>query len=139
MATPSLDHLNWMSILKALRRLVAILGVALIVIGIAALVAPGFAAAHYGIDATTSSGLVFVRAAGARDIAIGGILLGLFAFQSETRMLGIAVLIATLVPILDTLSVLQASGLHSPALVLHAGSILPLLILGVALIWARPK
>lgn len=139
MATPAWDNLNWMSMLKVLRCLAAILGVALIVIGITALVAPGFAAAQYGIDATTSSALVFVRAAGARDIAIGGILLGLFAFQSETRILGIAVLFATLVPIVDTLSVLQVSGLHSPALVLHAGSILPMLILGVALIWARPK
>ncbi len=121
-----------------LRTAVALLGVGLVAIGVAALLAPAFAAGFYGVDATTLSAHVFVRAAGVRDIVIGGILLGLLARRIETRTVGIAVLIATLVPIVDTVSVLQASGAQ-PALILHAGSILPMMILAIALIGVRAK
>lgn len=119
-----------------LRRLVALLSVGLIAIGVAALLVPGFAATLYGVDATTLSARVFVSAAGARDIAIGMILIGLLVRRSDTGTIGIAVFAATLVPIFDTVSVLQASGMQ-PALILHAGSILPMMVLAIALIRIR--
>jgi len=119
-----------------LRASVAILSVALVGIGLAALLAPGFAAAGYGVDVSTLSDHAYVRAAGVRDIAIGGILLVLLARLSETRTVGIAVLVATLVPIVDTINVFQASGVR-PALILHVGSILPMMILAIALLGAR--
>ena len=119
-----------------LRPLVALLGVGLVAIGVAALIGPGFAATLYGVDATTVSAQVFVRAAGARDIAIGAILLGLLARRSDTGAVGIAVLGATLVPIFDTASVLHASGVQL-AVILHAGSILPMMFLAIALIAVR--
>lgn len=119
-----------------LRGLVALLGVGFVAIGVAALLGPGFAAALYGVDATTPSAHVFVRAAGARDVAIGAIILGLLTRRSETRSLSIAVFGATLVPIFDSLSVLQASGVQL-AFILHAGSILPMMVLAIALIWVR--
>jgi len=81
---------------RMLRASVAILSVALVGIGLAALLAPGFAAAGYGVDVSTLSDHAYVRAAGVRDIAIGGILLVLLARLSETRTVGIAVLVATL-------------------------------------------
>jgi len=115
---------------------VAILSVALVGIGLAALLAPGFAAAGYGVDVSTLSDHAYVRGAGVRDIAIGGILLVLLARLSETRTVGIAVLVATLVPIVDTINVFQASGVR-PALILHVGSILPMMILAIALLGAR--
>jgi len=124
------------STLTWLRASVAILSVALVGIGLAALLAPGFAAAGYGVDVSTLSDHAYVRAAGVRDIAIGGILLVLLARLSETRTVGIAVLVATLVPIVDTINVLQASGVR-PALILHVGSILPMMILAIALLGAR--
>ena len=121
---------------RMLRASVAILSVALVGIGLAALLAPGFAAAGYGVDVSTLSDHAYVRAAGVRDIAIGGILLVLLARLSETRTVGIAVLVATLVPIVDTINVFQASGVR-PALILHVGSILPMMILAIALLGAR--
>jgi len=121
---------------RMLRASVAILSVALVGIGLAALLAPGFAAAGYGVDVSTLSDHAYVRGAGVRDIAIGGILLVLLARLSETRTVGIAVLVATLVPIVDTINVLQASGVR-PALILHVGSILPMMILAIALLGAR--
>lgn len=119
-----------------LRRLVALLSVGLIAIGVAALLVPDFAATLYGVDATTLSARVFVRAAGARDIAIGMILIGLLVRRSDSGTVGIAVLGATLVPIFDTVSVLQASGMQT-ALILHAGSILPMTVLAIALFRVR--
>lgn len=119
-----------------LRYLVVLVGFGFIAVGVAALLAPGFAATLYGVDATTLSARVFVRAAGARDVAIGAILIGLLARRSDTRSLGIAVLGATLVPVFDTVSVLQASGVQL-ALILHAGSILPMMVLAIALLGLR--
>jgi hypothetical protein len=119
-----------------LRFLVALLSVGLVAVGVSAVLAPGFAATLYGVDATTFAARVFVRAAGARDVTIGAILIGLLARRSDTRTMGIAVLAATLVPVFDTVSVLQASGLRL-ALILHAGSILPMIVLAIALIGVR--
>jgi hypothetical protein len=121
-----------------LRFLVALLGVGLVAVGIAAVLAPGFAATLYGVDAPTLSASVFVRAAGARDVAIGAILIALLARRCDTRTLGIAVLGATLVPVFDTVSVLQASGMRL-ALILHAGSILPMIVIAIALMGVRDK
>ena len=133
MLNKSTKELRWPRMLRAL---VAIFSVALICIGVAALLAPGFAAAGYGVDVSTVSDHAYVRGAGVRDIVIGGILLVLLARLNETRTVGIAVLIATLVPIVDTINVLQASGVR-PALILHVGAILPMMILAIALIGAR--
>ena len=119
-----------------LRYLVVLVSVGLIVVGVTALLAPGFAATLYGVDAITLSARVFVRAAGARDVAIGAILIGLLVRRSDPGSVGIAVLGATLVPIFDTLSVLQASGVQL-ALILHAGSILPMMVLAIALLGRR--
>ncbi|HET6977257.1 MAG TPA: DUF4267 domain-containing protein [Pyrinomonadaceae bacterium] len=121
---------------QILRRLVVVLGVGLVAIGVIALLAPDFAATLYGVDATTLSARVFVRAAGARDVAIGAILIGLLFHRSDNGTVGIAVLVATLVPIIDTVSVLQAAGVQT-ALILHAGSILPMMAIGIALIAVR--
>ena len=119
-----------------LRYLVVMVSIGFIGVGVAALLAPGFAATLYGVDAITLPARVFVRAAGARDVAIGAILIGLFARRSDTRSLGIAILGATLVPVFDALSVLQASGVQL-ALILHAGSILPMMVLAIALLGLR--
>lgn len=119
-----------------LRYLVVLLSVGFFAVGITALLAPGFAATLYGVDATTLSARVFVRAAGARDVAIAAILIGLLARRSDTGSVAIAVLGATLVPIFDTVSVLQASGVQL-ALILHAGSILPMIVIAIALLGLR--
>ena len=119
-----------------LRLTVALLGIALVVIGVVALLAPGFAAASYGVDATTPSALAFVRAAGVRDTAIGAIFLALLARRVENTTLGIVVLVATLIPIVDSVIVLETSGVRLPVFI-HAGSILPLIVLAIALIGVR--
>lgn len=121
---------------QLLRLPVVLMSVTFVALGTAALLVPDIASALYGVDATTHSARAFVRAAGARDIAIGGILLGLLARHVESRTVGITVLATTLVPIVDAVIVFQASGVR-PATVLHAGSILPMLILAIALIGAR--
>lgn len=119
-----------------LRYLVVLVSVGFIAVGVTALLAPGFAATLYGVDAITLSARVFVRAAGARDVVIGAILIGLLVRRSDPGSLGIGVLGATLVPIFDTLSVLQAAGVQL-ALILHAGSILPMTVLAIALLKLR--
>jgi hypothetical protein len=121
-----------------LRFLVALLGTGLVAVGIAAVLAPGFAATLYGVEAATLSASVFVRAAGARDVAIGAILIALLARRCDARTMGIAVLGATLVPVFDTVTVLQASGMRL-ALILHAGSILPMIVIAIALMGVRDK
>lgn len=119
-----------------LRYLVVLLSVGFFAVGVTALLAPGFASTLYGVDATTLSARVFVRAAGARDVAIAAILIGLLARRSDTGSVAIAVLGATLIPIFDTVSVLQASGVQL-ALILHAGSILPMIVIAIALLGLR--
>jgi hypothetical protein len=107
------------------------IGTSLVLIGMCALVVPDFAARSYGVPSDSDATRAFVRAAGTRDIAIGGWLLSLLALQVGSRVLGISFLVLTVIPASDLLIVATArSGGNTGALALHGSAILVLPALG---------
>ncbi|HTJ26675.1 MAG TPA: DUF4267 domain-containing protein [Candidatus Limnocylindria bacterium] len=91
------------------------LGAAFVAIGTTALAAPRFAAAHYGIAVEDADALAFVRAAGARDAALGLTILGT---RGDARRVALAA--AALVGIADA-AILTVRRGPRPQLAAHLG------------------
>ena len=75
-------------------------GIALLAIGVGAVVAPAASSGHYGLLTNDGAGLAFVRATGARDIALGLATLA-FAAAPETTALRTIVAIGVAVALAD--------------------------------------
>ncbi|WP_158750303.1 DUF4267 domain-containing protein [Acidobacterium sp. S8] len=104
----------------------------LLLIGLLALIAPHNAAALFGMPVTTIDALPWVRLAGIRDIALSLMLLAIMAMKAG-RIAGILILLMIVVPLTDATTVFTQSGLTYQVL-LHAGSIIFMAILGLLLI-----
>ena len=78
----------------------AVIVVAVVAVGCVAVAAPRRSAALYGIVPNDQRALAFIRAMGARDLVIGG-LLAVIAFQHRSRPLGWAMLITAVVAAAD--------------------------------------
>lgn len=100
--------------------LAGLIGAAIIVIGARFLIAPGAAAAGYGVqpDVVDRSVLAYMRVKGVRDIASGLIVLILMA-AGAPHLLGWVLLAATIIPIADLAIVLGAGGPKSIAWGVH--------------------
>jgi hypothetical protein len=101
-------------------------------IGLLALLSPAAASAMFGIPAEASDTLSWVRLAGVRDIALGLLLIAVIALK-QGRTTGILILLMTIVPLTDCLTVILHDGLSSHALV-HAVAIPFMLFLGSLLL-----
>jgi hypothetical protein len=92
-------------------------------LGILFVFAPAPAARFYGIDTESSSGLLYVRAVGVRDLALASYLFGL-TLARQFRALSIVMVSTLVIPIGDIL-LLAASGRAQPNhYLLHAASFL---------------
>ena len=105
----------------------AVIVVSLVSIGLAAIVAPRRASAQYGIVVEDPRALAFVRAMGARDVVIGG-LLGMAAVEQARLTLACGMGLAALIALTDLVVVRadrQAASTHANTpVMLHAGGVL---------------
>lgn len=114
--------------------LVALFGTALLVIGVGALVSPQAAATAFGVPEAGAASPAFLWAAGVRDFAVGCFALLLVALRVDGRVLGGFVLVTALIPVGDVAIVYASAGTSTlPALLLHAVSIVFLLVLGASM------
>jgi len=105
----------------------AVIIVSLVAVGFGALWAPRRGAALYGIVLEDRRALAFIRAMGARDLVIGG-LLAVIAFQRRSGLLGWGLCLTAMVALADYIVVaadrrLAISGAPARAMdtrVLHA-------------------
>ena len=117
----------------------ALVILSLVSIGIGAFVAPGRSAAQYGIVLDDPRALAFIRAMGARDLVIGG-LLGLMALEGARRMLGCGMYLTAVIALADLVVVVRdrrtagpAPG-RDPARALHAGGAIGLVVAATAVL-----
>lgn len=116
-----------------------LLAVAVFFVGLFALVAPVPGSASFGspvTDATNTQGLAWVRLMGVRDIGLALILLGLMAVKAR-RIIGLTLLLALIIPIVDCATVIHALGI-TYHVVVHGGSAILMVILGVLLLRPSP-
>src|SRR6185503_6024865 len=112
-----------------------IIGIALAVTGVTAIIAPGFASAIFGVAAAEHSARVYFFATGLRDIAIGCWLIVLAVMGAGSRILGASLIVLALIPVGDALIVgMNAAELSAIALTLHILSAIVFLALGF---WLR--
>ncbi len=110
---------------------VAFIATSLLAIGATALVAPEKAASMFGVPYASTQTRAYVWAAGTRDIAIGGLLLGLVILRVGRQVLGASLIVAALIPVGDVLIVYINTGTQNKAaLVLHSLGIVSFLALG---------
>ena len=86
-------------------------------IGAGAIVAPKLSAGQFGVPTGDPAGLAFVRAAGVRDVILGGIV---FASLDDRKMLRRVLGWASIVGLGDALVVASVRGLR-PQHVVHLG------------------
>jgi hypothetical protein len=106
-----------------------VIAAAIIFIGFRFLLAPSTAAAAYGVPAATEPhSRAYLTAKGIRDIASGLFVAMLMAYGS-THALGWFMLIATIIPIADTMIVLRHGGSRTIAFGVHGGTAVAMLII----------
>ena len=110
---------------------VALIGIGLLAVGTLAIAAPETAAAMFGIPTQTSEARAYVWATATRDVAIGCWFLVLLALRVSRQALGASLIIIALIPIGDFVNVCSNAGQSTPALLLHGGSSVAFLALGV--------
>jgi Domain of unknown function (DUF4267) len=108
------------------------LALGITLVGLFALIDPAKGSVMFGMPATRSESLPWVRLAGVRDIALGLILFAMLALK-EGRTAGILILLAILVPITDVTTVFLHSGV-SYHIFIHGSAIVFMLILGLLLL-----
>jgi hypothetical protein len=96
----------------------ALVGLALIAVGVGALLAPRMASQQFGIVLDDPRALAFIRAIGARDLLIGVLLL-LLAVAGSRELLAWAMAASALIALVDY-AVVSAAGAGSRARALHA-------------------
>jgi hypothetical protein len=111
------------------RALAGGLAVLFTAIGAGAVVAPKLSAGPFGLPTSEPTALAFVRAAGMRDVIIGGIV---FASLDDTKMLRRVLGWASIVGLGDAFAVASVRGLR-PAHVLHLGGFAALAALALSL------
>ena len=112
----------------------AVIIVSLVAVGCGALSAPRRSSALYGIVLDDERALAFIRAMGARDLVIGG-LLAVIAFQRRGGPLGWALCLTAVVALADYIVVTAdrrtaISGAPARARVLHASGAVGLVLTG---------
>jgi hypothetical protein len=112
-----------------------LLGAGIIVIGARFLVAPGTAAAGYGI--TTEQGDPYLAVKGVRDIASGVVVFVLLA-AGKPRALGRYLAAASIIPIGDAIIVLRGNGPKATAYGVH-GTTAAVMLGTAALLLSGPE
>jgi Domain of unknown function (DUF4267) len=115
--------------------LAGLIGAGIIFIGARFIVAPGVAAASYGVqpDLGQRSAGAYLSVKGVRDIASGLIIFILMA-AGATHLLGWVILAATIIPIADAIIVLGNGGSKSVALGVHGLTAAVMLVISALLL-----
>ena len=111
------------------RTLAGGLAVIFVAIGAGAIVAPNLSAGQFGVPTGDPAGLAFVRAAGVRDVILGGIV---FAALDDRKMLRRVLGWASVVGLGDAFVVASVRGLR-PQHVVHLGGFAALAALAISL------
>ena len=110
---------------------VALIGIGLLTIGALAIAAPETAALMFGVPTQTTEARAYVWATATRDVAIGCWFLVLLALRVSRPALGASLIVMALIPIGDFVNVYSNAGQSTMALLLHGGSSVVCLTLGV--------
>ena len=110
---------------------VALIGIGLLTIGALAIAAPETAAFMFGVPTQTTEARAYVWATATRDVAIGCWFLVLLALRVSRPALGASLIVMALIPIGDFVNVYSNAGQSTMALLLHGGSSVVFLALGV--------
>ena len=110
---------------------VALIGIGLLTIGALAIAAPETAALMFGVPTQTTEARAYVWATATRDVAIGCFFLVLLALRVSRQALGASLIVMALIPIGDFVNVSSNAGQSTMALLLHGGSSVVFLTLGV--------
>jgi len=115
--------------------ILVVVGVSIAITGVIAIAAPQFASEMYGVTIATNDVRAFAWAAGARDIAVGGLLLLIGWLARNSRAIGTTLLIAAIIPTSDAAIVWMVSQPRPAlALTLHLSSAVIFAALGI---WLR--
>jgi hypothetical protein len=109
---------------------VVLIGLGLLAIGAFAIASPETAAVLFGVPMQATEAKAYVLATAIRDVAIGCWFLTLLALQVRRQTLGASLIVVALIPIGDFINVYSNTG-KGPALLLHGGSSVAFLALGV--------
>ena len=110
---------------------VALIGIGLLTFGALAIAAPETAALMFGVPTQTTEARAYVWATATRDVAIGCWFLVLLALRVSRQALGASLIVMALIPIGDFVNVYSNAGQSTMALLLHGGSSVVFLTLGV--------
>ena len=110
---------------------VALIGIGLLTIGALAIAAPETAALMFGVPTQTTEARAYVWATATRDLAIGCWFLVLLALRVSRQALGASLIVMALIPIGDFVNVYSNAGQSTMTLLLHGGSSVVFLALGV--------
>ena len=110
---------------------VIVIAMALVVVGVTAMIAPHFASAMFGVAEADNSALVYFYATGMRDVTIGCLLFALALHRAGRRILGATLMVLALIPIVDAIIVwMNAAKPSAVALALHISGAIVFLALG---------
>jgi uncharacterized protein DUF4267 len=117
--------------------LAALMAVAIIVIGCFYLVSPGRMTGSFGLKppASDADTRAWLRPKGIRDVVSGLVVLTLM-LTTDTRSVGIALLVEAIVPLGDMSIVLGSGGSKSKAFSIHGVTCAVMLVVGLLLIHA---
>ena len=110
---------------------VALIGIGLLAVGAFAIASPETAAVMFGVPTQATEALAYVMATATRDVAIGCWFLALLALRVSRQTLGASLIVVALIPIGDFVNVYSNAGQSTMALLLHGGSSVLFLTLGV--------
>jgi len=114
-----------------MKPLLAIIGLVLLAAGPATLLSPESAASTFGIPLDGTASRAYVFATAMRDVALGGVLLGLLYFDVSRRVLATTILAIAFVAACDATTVIVHAGWQRwPSLIAHLGGLVVLLGLG---------
>ena len=109
----------------------ALIGVGLVAVGAFAVAAPETAAVMFGIPVQGNEARAYIRATATRDFAIGCWFLALLTLRVRRKTMGASLIAVALIPIGDFINVFLNARYSTTALLLHGGSSVAFLALGV--------
>lgn len=115
--------------------LVALTAAGIIFIGVRFIVSPLVGATGFGVPVAESQTFAYLWAKGTRDIVSGLFLIVFLSLKVSRRVLAAFILVASLIPISDTLNVYANVGASNlAALMIHGGTALFMIILATLLL-----
>jgi hypothetical protein len=113
--------------------LAALVAAGIILIGARYIADPEAGGLGYGVPAPGETGAAYGAIKGARDV-VAGLLIVAFLWMGDRRAVGVILLIATLIPVIDGLIVLRYSATPSAFIGIHWGTAVYMLVVAVMIL-----